>query len=100
MNEPALDDRPFGDPGNKISFPLDAPQGPTEEITTHKEVHNLYGLIMAQASYQGAKISRPTERSFILTRSGYLRHSTLVSYLDRGQSISVGTLGNVHTNAL
>ncbi|QHG18514.1 glycoside hydrolase family 31 protein [Nostoc sp. ATCC 53789] len=71
MNEPALDDRPFGDPGNKISFPLDAPQGPIEEITTHKEVHNLYGLMMAQASYQGAKISRPTERSFILTRSGY-----------------------------
>ena len=71
MNEPALDDRPFGDPGNKISFPLDAPQGPTEERTTHKEVHNLYGLMMAQASYQGAKISRPTERSFILTRSGY-----------------------------
>ncbi|MBE8986251.1 glycoside hydrolase family 31 protein [Nostoc sp. LEGE 12450] len=71
MNEPALDDRPFGDPGNKISFPLDAPQGPIKEITTHKEVHNLYGLMMAQASYQGAKISRPTERSFILTRSGY-----------------------------
>ncbi|MEH2138165.1 glycoside hydrolase family 31 protein [Nostoc sp.] len=71
MNEPALDDRPFGDPGNKISFPLDAPQGPTDEITTHKETHNLYGLMMAQASYQGAKISRPTERSFVLTRSGY-----------------------------
>ncbi len=71
MNEPALDDRPFGDPGDKISFPLDAPQGPTDERTSHKEVHNLYGLMMAQASYQAAQISRPTERSFILTRSGY-----------------------------
>jgi alpha-glucosidase len=71
MNEPALDDRPFGDPGNKISFPLDAPQGPNDERTTHAETHNLYGLMMAQASYQAATISRPTERSFFLTRAGY-----------------------------
>lgn len=71
MNEPALDDRPFGDPGNKISFPLDAPQGPEDEKTTHFEVHNLYGLLMAQAAYQGLEKLRPQERSFVLTRSGY-----------------------------
>ncbi len=71
MNEPALDDRPFGDPGNKISFPLDAPQGPAEEGATHAETHNLYGLMMAQASYQGLEKFRSTERSFVLTRSGY-----------------------------
>ena len=28
MNEPALDDRPFGDNGPKIAFPLDSPAGP------------------------------------------------------------------------
>lgn len=71
MNEPAMDDRPFGDPGNKIWFPMDAPQGPTNETTTHAEAHNLYGLTMAQASYQGLEQLRPTERSFVLTRSGY-----------------------------
>lgn len=71
MNEPALDDRPFGDPGNKISFPLDTPQGPEKEKATHAEVHNLYGLMMAQASYKGLEQLRPTERSFVLTRSGY-----------------------------
>lgn len=71
MNEPALDDRPFGDPGNKISFPLDTPQGPEKEIATHAEVHNLYGLMMAQASYKGLEQLRPAERSFVLTRSGY-----------------------------
>ena len=70
MNEPALDDRPFGDPGNKISFPLDSPQGPEDEKTNHSEVHNLYGLTMAQAAYQGLETLRP-ERSFVLTRSGY-----------------------------
>ncbi len=71
MNEPALDDRPFGDPGNKIAFPLDASQGPKEEGATHAEVHNLYGLTMAQAAYQGLEKLRSTERSFVLTRSGY-----------------------------
>jgi alpha-glucosidase len=71
MNEPALDDRPFGDDGNKIAFPLDAPQGPLDERTTHAEVHNLYGLNMAQASHQALQALRPGERSFVLTRSGF-----------------------------
>lgn len=71
MNEPAISDRPFGDPGDKIWFPLDAPQGQAEERTTHTEAHNLYGLKMAQASCEGLERLRATERSFVLTRSGY-----------------------------
>ncbi|HEY9800499.1 MAG TPA: glycoside hydrolase family 31 protein [Leptolyngbyaceae cyanobacterium] len=71
MNEPALDDRPFGDPGNKIAFPLNAPQGPADEISNHAETHNLYGLMMAQVSSQAMQKLRSPERSFILTRSGY-----------------------------
>jgi alpha-glucosidase len=71
MNEPALDDRPFGDQGNKIWFPLDVPQGPIEEQTTHAEVHNLYGLKMAQASHEALLRLRPNQRSFTLTRSGF-----------------------------
>ncbi|XWK89952.1 MAG: glycoside hydrolase family 31 protein [Phormidium sp.] len=70
MNEPALDDRPFGDPGNKIWFPLDAPQGPKDERTTHAEAHNLYGLSMSKACFQGLKKHRE-KRSFVLTRSGF-----------------------------
>ncbi len=72
MNEPALDDRPFGDRGNnKVWFPLDAPQGSVEERATHAEVHNLYGLSMARSSYEGLQRLRSEERSFVLTRSGY-----------------------------
>ncbi|GAB1538846.1 glycoside hydrolase family 31 protein [Scytonema sp. NUACC21] len=79
MNEPAIDDRPFGDGGNKIWFPLDAPQGGDgEEMTslspnkaTHSELHNLYGLSMAKASAEGLQRLRPNERSFVLTRSGF-----------------------------
>jgi alpha-glucosidase len=90
MNEPAIDNRPFGDGGEKIWFPLDAPQGNEEagskeqggrgqgagenvsvSTSTHLEVHNLYGLMMAKASCEGLQRLRGTERSFVLTRSGY-----------------------------
>ncbi|MBD2727066.1 glycoside hydrolase family 31 protein [Nostoc sp. FACHB-892] len=92
MNEPAINDRPFGDDGEKIWFPLDAPQGgenskfkiqndarglanaaltKLEIDVTHTEVHNLYGLMMAKACYEGLERHRGSERSFVLTRSGY-----------------------------
>ncbi|MCC5607458.1 glycoside hydrolase family 31 protein [Nostoc sp. CHAB 5834] len=98
MNEPAINDRPFGDDGEKIWFPLDAPQGSEEAggrgqgaggeggdeenqskipnlkskiDVTHTEVHNLYGLMMAKACYEGLQRHRGSERSFVLTRSGY-----------------------------
>ncbi|MGG6297800.1 glycoside hydrolase family 31 protein [Leptolyngbya sp. AN02str] len=71
MNEPSIADRPFGDDGNKIFFPLDALQGPADEQTTHREAHNLYGLTMAQACAEGLEQLRPNQRSFVLTRSGF-----------------------------
>ena len=71
MNEPALDDRPFGDPGNKIWFPIDAPQGDISDRATHLETHNLYGLSMAKACYEGLQKHRSNQRSFVLTRSGF-----------------------------
>ena len=71
MNEPAVDDRPFNDGGVKITFPLDAPQGPPGEGGTHAETHNLYGWNMARASREGLDRLRPNERSFVLTRSGF-----------------------------
>ncbi len=70
MNEPALNDRPFGDPGVKIPLPLDAPQGDAAEQTTHRETHNLYGLMMASAAAEALAQQRPSQRSFVLTRSG------------------------------
>jgi alpha-glucosidase len=72
MNEPALDERPFGDQGHKLSgFALDAVQGDADEATTHAETHNLYGLMMSRAASEGLDRLRPQERSFVLTRSGF-----------------------------
>ncbi|KJH69692.1 glycoside hydrolase family 31 protein [Aliterella atlantica] len=71
MNEPTVNDRPFSEPGEKVYFPQDAPQGPWDERTTHAEAHNLYGIHMAQACAQGLERLRNGDRSFVLTRSGY-----------------------------
>jgi len=49
MNEPAINDRPFGDAGER--FGLNAPQGrwgSNDRLHDHAEVHNLYGLKMAR----------------------------------------------------
>ncbi len=90
MNEPAISSRPFGDSGDHVWFPLDAPQGGGEGgvagvsksefsiltphsplPTTHSEVHNLYGLSMARACSEALERLRSNERSFVLTRSGF-----------------------------
>ncbi|PMB19214.1 glycoside hydrolase family 31 protein [Fischerella thermalis] len=72
MNEPAMNDRPFGDEGGqKIFFPMDAPSGPEDERTTYAETHNLYGLMMARACRQAVEKLRERSRTFVLTRSGY-----------------------------
>ena len=55
MNEPAISDRPFGDDGVHIWFPLDAPQGDEGA---------------EKAGGENPKL-RSNERSFVLTRSGY-----------------------------
>lgn len=71
MNEPALNDRPFGDGGQIVDIPPDAPQGSPTEPTTHAEVHNLYGLLMARACREGLERLNPNQRPFVLSRSGY-----------------------------
>ncbi len=72
MNEPAIFDRPFGAPGLRQSpIPLDAPQGDADESTHHAEVHNLYGHLMARATWEGLQRLRPHTRPWVLTRSAF-----------------------------
>ena len=39
--------------------------------TDHREAHNVYGFQMARATHEGLQRLRPTERPFVLTRSGW-----------------------------
>ncbi|UCZ52016.1 glycoside hydrolase family 31 protein [Bacillus shivajii] len=38
---------------------------------THRELHNLYGLMMGEATYEGMKKQLDGKRTFLLTRAGY-----------------------------
>jgi alpha-glucosidase len=66
MNEPAVWSAPDGG-----TMPLDLPQCYEGQWTTHARAHNVYGLTMARASYEGVRQLRPDERPFIITRSAY-----------------------------
>lgn len=38
---------------------------------THAEIHNVYGMENARATYDGLKALRPDERAFVMTRASY-----------------------------
>ncbi len=61
MNEPSV----RGTPGRTL--PVDARHG----TRTHLEVHNLYGLCHARATWEGLRRLRPEERPFVISRAGY-----------------------------
>lgn len=72
MNEPAIFDRPFSEGFSKQKpMPLTTPQGSAEEETVHAEVHNLYGLLMGRATYDGVARLGGGRRPWVLTRSAF-----------------------------
>lgn len=38
----------------------------------HARFHNVYGMLMAQSTYEGIAAANPTKRPFVLTRAGFL----------------------------
>ena len=76
MNEPALTNRfvPDEDTPRGTTIPLDAihhPDGPAGESLPHRAFHNVYGMQMARATFEGLSRLRPGARPFVLSRSGY-----------------------------
>jgi alpha-glucosidase len=72
MNEPAMHNKPYDDPGSVSSEPpLDTPQGSEDEPTTHAEARNIYAYLENQATYTALRHMRPNRRPFLLTRAGY-----------------------------
>ncbi|MGP3981843.1 glycoside hydrolase family 31 protein [Streptomyces sp. KR80] len=66
MNEP-VSFAPFGDP----SLPRSARHALEGRGGDHREAHNVYGLAMARAGYEGLCELRPEERPFLFSRSGW-----------------------------
>lgn len=64
MNEPAV--------FNTLkTMDLDVIHNNNGKPMTHEELHNLYGLLMSKATYEGMKDNMNGRRPFILTRAGY-----------------------------
>lgn len=65
MNEPALFVQPAG------TMPLDVRHDNEGQPTDHREIHNVYGLLMSRSTWEGLHRLRPDERPFVLTRATY-----------------------------
>ncbi len=65
MNEPA--DFTHGDGTIPLTVRFDNEGEPTD----HREAHNVYGMQMARATFEGMLRLRRGERPFVLTRAGY-----------------------------
>ncbi len=74
MNEPSVFDS-----GNN-TMPPDVQHDYDGEQASHARGHNVYGMQMARATFEGLKKWRPDHRPFVITRSGYsgLQRYTLV----------------------
>ncbi|MBT2394239.1 glycosyl hydrolase [Streptomyces sp. ISL-1] len=66
MNEP-VSFAPFGD----MTLPRSARHALEGRGGDHREAHNVYGLAMARAGYEGLRRLRPEERPFLFSRSGW-----------------------------
>ncbi|GAC1437973.1 MAG: glycoside hydrolase family 31 protein [Thermoanaerobaculia bacterium] len=65
MNEPAIFDVASG------TMPLDVRHHNEGQPTDHREIHNVYGMLMTRSTYEGLLKLRPGERPFILSRASF-----------------------------
>jgi alpha-glucosidase len=66
MNEPSVFDVPGGTMPDDVVHRLD-----DDTTRTHAQMHNVYGMLNAQATYEGLLKLQPDERPFVLTRAAY-----------------------------
>lgn len=64
MNEPAVFNQ-------SKTMDLDVVHRNNGNPKTHEEIHNLYGLLMSKATFEGLKQQLNGKRPFVLTRAGY-----------------------------
>jgi alpha-glucosidase len=70
MNEPSVFDTPTATMPVNVVHRIDEP-GFTPRTATHAEIHNVYGMQNARATYDGLLAIDPNTRPFVLTRATY-----------------------------
>ncbi len=53
------------------TFAYDTPHAGDGFPDTHRRYHNVYGMLMAKATFEGVKKLEPEKRPFVLTRAGF-----------------------------
>lgn len=53
------------------TFPYDTPHAGDGLPDTHRRYHNVYGMQMARATFEGVRKLEPEKRPFVLTRAGF-----------------------------
>ncbi len=76
MNEPGVfitenDERPEIYHHPQKTFPYETPHAGDGLRDTHRRYHNVFGMQMARASFEGVSKLAPDKRPFILTRAGF-----------------------------
>lgn len=97
MNEPAI----FATTTEAITedYPADALHDDNGHYRSHKEIHNIYGMTMAQASTEGQKAFAPERRPMTVTRSGWAgvqRYSSVWTGDNRSSFACMGL--DIHLN--
>lgn len=70
MNEPSVFDTPTSTMPLSVIHRIDEP-GFVSRTATHSEIHNVYGMQNARATYDGMLAIDPNTRPFVLTRATY-----------------------------
>ncbi len=65
MNEPAV----FVKPAH--TMPADLVHDNEGERSSHREIHNVYGMLMTRSTFEGLARLRPQQRPFVLTRASF-----------------------------
>ena len=70
MNEPAVFGVPTKTMPDNVQHRIDEP-GFQKRTTDHREIHNVYGMLNSEATFQGMLQLRPEERPFVMTRASF-----------------------------
>ena len=70
MNEPAVFNVATKTMPDFVQHRIDQP-GFAKRTATHLELHNVYGMLNSEATYEGVLKLRPNERPFVMTRASF-----------------------------
>ena len=70
MNEPAVFNVATKTMPDDVQHRIDEP-GFVKRTATHLEIHNVYGMLNSEGTYEGMLRLRPNERPFVMTRASF-----------------------------